>query len=597
MSAEEIYNQRYKKHLAEAEILKNKSFKLSLGRLGYFVAAIGLLIFLFNWNFWFGIIGIFILLPLFHQLIQYHVKIQKAETHHRNLASVNNLEHQFVTKQDYSTFYDGNEFLDPMHNYADDFDLFGPYSIFQFLNRCNSQLGYESLANALLHPSVESEIVDKQKAIEDLKLKIDWRQDLQAHGMGLSDKAKDRKDLLDWLDEEDYIRENALLKIGLYVIPLLTIIGFVALFYYYGPVLCLLAFLPAGLLLKKYLNQINQTHSRVNKSDEVLKKYGQLIGLIEEENFNSALLKKLQAPFILSGSKASEQLSKLSYAITQLNVRNNPFSFLFNIFGLWDFHWIHRLEKWKKQHGSNLKSWIEILAQFEMYSSLANFAYNNPNFIFPKVESGLSSLQASELGHPLIPEKDRVCNDLDMPLKDHIRLITGSNMGGKSTFLRTVGINMVLAMAGSVVCAKTLAFPLRKIYSSMRTRDALSENTSSFYAELKRLKVILDAAESEGPIFFLLDEILKGTNSKDRHTGSKALIKQLISSSSAGLISTHDLELGTMEKEMNGQLENWCFEVDVQDGELSFEYKIKPGVSKSFNATQLMKDIGIKIDS
>ena len=287
-------------------------------------------------------------------------------------------------------------------------------------------------------------------------------------------------------------------------------------------------------------------------------------------------------------------IQRLSYIIGQLNVRYNFFAIFLNLFALWDLQWVYQLERWKAQHQGAMPKWFNALAEIEALSSLATLYYNNPEWTFPRLtEEDL--LVAEALGHPLIHRDQRVCNDLHMPTDAHIKLITGSNMAGKSTFLRTAGLNIVLAMAGAPVCARRLQLPFLRVYTSMRTQDALHESTSSFYAELKRLKFIIEAVERREKVYFLLDEILKGTNSRDRHTGSKALIQQLIQSGGGGLIATHDLELGQLEAQYDGAIENLCIEVQTRNGELIFDYKLKKGVSQSFNATQLMRKMGIKI--
>ena len=590
------YTKRHEEFKSIAETLKDRSFKFSVIRLVVFVVAIGVFFLAFKYHPIAGMVAVVLFLLGFYKLIQTHIKIQETERHNRQLSVVNEWEANVVKEHDYHFFENGIRYLDPKHPYSDDMDLFGDHSLFQYLNRANSLKGQTRLAESLLRPKSYEEIESIQHAIEELKGKLGWRQNLQAYGLDLEDQPEDFDNLMTWLEEEDFLRNNTFIKIAKWIIPIIGVLGIVAIFYYTeNLLLSLVALIPAGLILKKYLEQVNDHHNRVEASEKVLHKYKDLISTIEAESFEAALLNKHKKEFILNGELASKKLKRFSYLIRQLNVRNNPFSFLFNIFGLWDLHWVLKLEEWRFTNKEYLKKWFSAMAEFEYLSSFANFAYNKKDYIFPKVDANFKNLEANELGHPLIKDGQRVANDIEMPMDAHIRLITGSNMGGKSTFLRTMGLNMVLAMAGSVVCAKKLNMPIRPIYSSMRTRDDLSENTSSFYAELKRLKVILDAAEQDGPIFFLLDEILKGTNSVDRHTGSKALIHQLIKSTSAGLISTHDLELGIMESQMDGHLENWCFEVEVDHGKLDFDYKIKRGVSKSFNATQLMKDIGIRI--
>jgi DNA mismatch repair ATPase MutS len=291
----------------------------------------------------------------------------------------------------------------------------------------------------------------------------------------------------------------------------------------------------------------------------------------------------------------SQRIDRLSYIISQLNARYNAFVILLNLFGLWDLQWVLRLERWKEDQQTALPVWFDTLAQFEALSSLATTVYNNPDWVFP-VFTEKKQLAANALGHPLLRADQRVTNEVTLPTEGHIKLLTGSNMAGKSTFLRTVGLNIVLANVGMAVCAEKMELPKLQVYTSMRTQDALHESTSSFYAELKRLKIIIEAVEQEENVFFLLDEILKGTNSRDRHTGSKALIHQLIEQGGGGIVATHDLELGSLEAQYSGKIENWCMEVAIEDGQLDFDYKIKKGVSQSFNATVLMQQMGIRIE-
>jgi DNA mismatch repair ATPase MutS len=253
------------------------------------------------------------------------------------------------------------------------------------------------------------------------------------------------------------------------------------------------------------------------------------------------------------------------------------------------------LSKWKDTYQKDIDQWIWALSEMETLVSLSCLAHNNPEWCYPIIDNKHLSLNTRSAGHPLLHPRTRINNDLNMSIENHIRLITGSNMAGKSTFLRAIGCNIVLANAGSVCCAESFTLPKLSLFSSMRSNDALEESTSGFYAELKKLKRIIDVVSNKEHCFFLIDEVLKGTNTKDRHLGSVALIKQLIENPSAGLVSTHDLELASLEETTKGQVENWCFEVDVDGDKLSFDYRIKRGVSQSFNATHLMRNMGIKI--
>jgi DNA mismatch repair ATPase MutS len=262
---------------------------------------------------------------------------------------------------------------------------------------------------------------------------------------------------------------------------------------------------------------------------------------------------------------------------------------------MWDFIWMWRLESWKKTMSGNIGQVLNAAAEFEALSSLAAFQYANPTYAVPHISGRLFEFDAEELSHPLIFSPSRTANSIAFQGAGHTALITGSNMSGKSTFLRAVGVNMVLAFTGTAVCAKRLSVFPAQVYTSMRTEDNLAENTSSFYAELKRLKILLDLTQTGQPVYFFLDEILKGTNSHDRHQGAMALIRQLHQRQAAGFVSTHDLELGNMEQELPGSVQNFSFNSYFEDGQLRFDYTLRPGICQSFNASQLMRQMGIEL--
>ncbi|NRB63727.1 MAG: hypothetical protein HRU40_12010 [Saprospiraceae bacterium] len=410
--------------------------------------------------------------------------------------------------------------------------------------------------------------------------------------MGTEDKQEHLSLLQQWLQRPYYLLPLRWLPPALLILPLLTI----AAVFYYFPILpwyiIILFLIPNAMLLRRFLDRINQTHQKTSHAEAALSRYAFLVSHLRNMHPKDAqILITAQQNLNQDAGKA---IRRLSYLISQLNVRYNAFAIIFNLFGLWDLHWVYRLEKWKKTNKEKLPVWFDQLAEIEALISLATTAYNNPSWVFPTFHQE-AHLHGKNIGHPLLANDKRITNDLNMPTTGHIKLITGSNMAGKSTYLRTVGLNIVLARSGSVVCASAFRLPPLQVYTSMRTQDALHESTSSFYAELKRLKFIIEAVEHQDHIFFLLDEILKGTNSNDRHTGSKALIRQLIKQGGGGLIATHDLELGSLESQYNGAIENLCMEVRIENDQLFFDYKIHPGVSQSFNATLLMKNMGIKI--
>ncbi|MCB0569170.1 MAG: hypothetical protein KDC66_05380 [Phaeodactylibacter sp.] len=598
----EQYLQRAEAFESAADVLKKKYNRYSLVRLLFFVAAAGTAIYL--WAAVHALAGaLFILafLYTFYRFILWHQAIQEDERHQRRLAQVNHWEAACIDG-DFSAFEAGEAFIDAHHPNSLDLDLFGPWSFFQYTNRAGTALGRQQLAAYLLRPAAPASILERQQAVAELSKILDWRQHFQAYGLDADDSPQHLELLKQWLSSPPFLLHNRWMVLAIHLSPLWTLAA-LALWAYFLPwYWAILFFLPPAWLLKRTKEQVDKAHLQTAAAEQTLAHYAKLIRHIEGQAFQSPLLQQLHAAFGQGAMRASRPIARLSYIISQLNTRYNFFAIFLNLGGLWDLQWAYRLEQWKEKMASRLPAWFEAMAGFEALSSFANLYHNNPDWAFPTLHDE-PAVVAREVGHPLIAREKRVCNDISIPTDGHIKLITGSNMAGKSTFLRTVGLNLAMAMSGAPACARQLALPPLMVYTSMRTQDALHESTSSFYAELKRLKFIIEAIEAaagkrppELQAFFLLDEILKGTNSTDRHTGSKALIRQLIRSRGSGLIATHDLELGQLEATAGGAIENLCIEVEIQDGKLYFDYKLKKGVSRSFNATLLMQQMGIKIE-
>ena len=590
----EIYQKRAIEFAQTAIELKEKYNRFSIIRLIVFFAALFIAVFIFSKsNLFFCIIFLVCFLIGFSKFVFWHRAILDSSNHHQFLANINQ-EEIAALDHDYQSFGSGAQFIDPMHPNTVDMDIFGEYSLFQYINRTSTAIGEQALANFLSYPTTTTEITDRQKAIKELYPKLDWRQNFQATGRVTEDDASHLKMLTNWLADAPFISNNQWLKIALIFVPIWMLIGMSLAIYNLSWQIAIFFMLVPGFIIYKTIERVNETHNRTTNAEKMLSFYAKLIERIENETFTSKKLVKLKENFTTNKQKASVQIQKLSYIIGQLNVRYNAFAAFFNLAGLWDLQYVYKLEKWKAVNKNELPKWFAALEEFEALNSFATLYYNNQEWIFPTISED-TQLTGIGLGHPLIHRSKRITNDFLSPTQAHIKLVTGSNMAGKSTFLRTVGVNIILAMAGSVVCAKEFSSPILQVFTSMRTQDALHESTSSFYAELKRLKVIIQAVEQDNNIYFLLDEILKGTNSKDRHTGSRALIEQMIKSKGAGIIATHDLELGGMETNANGAIENLCMEVAVENGQLRFDYKLEKGVSKSFNATILMKEMGINI--
>jgi len=588
---------QYKK---EAEASSAYATRFALIRLVYFFGAIALAVFVFSKSI-LGVVLLSIVLLLgFGFMIRYHLQIQSKTNFLKALEQVNRNEVN-IMERNMTGLDDGQNFLNPLHPYALDLDLFGPYSFFQFFNRGKTALGQKAFADYLLVPADTGTIVKRQEAIKELSTNLEWRQKYLALGIQQKNNDQDLKLLNTWLDSEDYVKTVSWIPFVFFVMPLIFLVG-VYLCGFSGilPLPAILAFWAIPMLvLRKFVIRINETHRQTSKAGDVLKSYGKLMEAIEAEKFQSEHLVRLQQFLKKDQEFASGVVRKLGYIISQLEVRNNAFAIILNIIGLWDLYWVYRLELWKEKYKVNIHPWFDAFGEFEALVSYGGLKYNQAHWVFPTIlERG--TFDSKELKHPLIEQDIVVGNDVKIPASAHLKLLTGSNMAGKSTFLRTVGLNIVMGLAGVPVAADEMKLPQLDVFTSMRTQDALHESTSSFYAELKRLKMILEAVEKHNTTgagnqpFFLLDEILKGTNSVDRHTGSKALIEQLISEKAAGIIATHDLDLGQLEEKSNGAIENLCIEVDVENGKLVFDYKLKKGVSKSFNATQLMREMGIK---
>lgn len=589
-----MYSEKIKTYAAAAAQLSKRYNQFSAIRLITFLGGIALVIVSFSYHFGIGLAAALLFLLAFAKFIVWHQNLLSQKRYYEALKDINETELR-IANGNFNGQKTGSEYADPQHPYAIDLDLFGAYSVFQYLNRTATKIGERTFARYLLEPATKTEILERQAAGADLKNRLEWRQDFQAIAHNTEESAEDVTRLLRWLDAAPQFLNRPSFKILKIALPLLFWATVVGLFLGLPYQLAVFIFILNLVIIGQKTKIVNDLHEQTGKAEALLRNYAALLEHLEKATFEAPTLQALQQKMKLGDRSAAASLRRLSYIIQQLNVRYNVFVVLLNGAFFWDWHWVLKLEKWKSEMHEKLPQWFEVLQTFDALITLGTLQYNHPEWVFPTIDDTQEGIEGVALGHCLIQKAKRVSNDLIVPNNGHIKLITGSNMAGKSTFLRTVGLNIVLAMAGCPVCAERLRLPTLTVHTSMRTQDVLHESTSSFYAELKRLKVIIEAVERGEKVFFLLDEILKGTNSLDRHTGSKALITQLIRSKGMGIIATHDLELGAMEAAANGTVENLCIEVAVENDKLIFDYKIKKGVSKSFNATYLMRNMGIKV--
>lgn len=594
MSLHTKYQDRIQSFRTKASLLQQKESRLSVARLGVFLLTLLLFYFAFGISVALAIVLAVTGLSVLAWLIKYHGKVNRERQFFMHLVKINELE-LLVLDGKFHEFPDGSKYIDREHANSYDLDLFGRASLFQFINRTSSEPASNLLAKWLKDPAGVEEIRLRQEAITELASRLDWRQNLIAVGYEYEEAANNPRELLSWLKEGNIFLEKKYLKPLTYGLSTISLIV-AGLTFFFLPTSALVLVLTLNFWLNyRYIKSINKVHQQVSRSFELLQSYTRLIHLIEEEKFSSAKLKAIQQWFKGEVS-ASKEIKLLSRLVNRLDTRLNVMvSVPLNLFFFWDIHYCLGLERWKSRNKACMEKWFETMAEFEVLASFATMAFNNPAWCMPVIQPEYFRIKAEEAGHPLIPPAQRVCNTFEIDGAGKIMLITGSNMSGKSTFLRTCGINMVLAMAGAPVCAKSFEVSHARIFSSMRISDSLEDNTSSFYAELKRLAAIIKQAEKDSNIFLLLDEILRGTNSNDRYIGSVALIKQLISYKTTGILATHDLKLSELQAELPRHIDNYHFDVKINGEELYFDYTISPGICQSLNASLLMKKMGIKI--
>lgn len=589
-----VYEKRVESFKNKKAKIKNHMVFLSFMRFFSFIVLIATVVFIIK-NFNLFRLGLSItVFGFFIFLIIHYLKKAEILKHFKNLIKINSDEKD-VLNYKFSGFFNGENYIDREHAYSFDLDLFGQGSLYQYLNRTVTIVGRDLLANRLLYSKSNKQIIEsQQKAISELSLKIDWRQNFLATGYSCSISNNDNRKIDFWLNKAVFFINKISFKILVIALPIITLSSLVLLIVGVTNYSWFMFFALTQLFIASFfLRRTNKEQRIVSEEISILKNYSKLICLIEDEDFNSELFCNLQNDLITDSVNAKLAFKKLTRIIDAFDTRLNIFlGVILNATLMWDLYSVMRLEKWKQKYGKNIKQWINVIAEFDVYCSLANFAYNNPEFTYPTISNDIV-LNATDLGHPLIPQTQRVNNNFTINKIGEIDIITGANMAGKSTFLRTIGINFILAHNGMPVCATNFEFKIMDLFSGMRTADSLKENESYFYAELKRLKYIIDKLKQGRATLILLDEILKGTNSLDKAKGSWKFVEHLITLKATGIVATHDLTLCDIEKEYPENIRNKCFEVDIDGQKISFDYKLKSGITKNMNASILMKQMGI----
>jgi hypothetical protein len=553
---------------------------------------------IFAWYFWpaagFVFSGILLFTILFIILVFRDADKSAAIKHNKRLIRIN--QHELDAMQHILLGYDdGQIFADPSHAYASDLDLFGNSSLYQYLSRCHAEQSKKLLSDYLKESLPVSTINERQKAAKELSEKQAYCQNLQASALAnpLTKQTEEKLKLCFEAAPVGFLHPFWKWFQNIYpVIPLL-----VTTFYVAGKLsdrrflVCLSVFYLISILISRKTGPALGMLPEVEPEIEGIRK--QFI-LLETEKFRSGFLQSLQRRLKPPDyNSTSAAISEFVDILKKIDWRSNLLvNLILQLFFVWDLRLVISLNEWKKKNKNQFKEWFLVIAEMEVSVSLASLVHNEPEWCFPEVDENYFHLAAEQIGHPLLPATSRVPSDFALEGIGKIALITGSNMAGKSTFLRSLGVNTVLALMGAPVCARQMSLSQVKLMSSMRVADNLAENTSTFYAELKKIQYIIESVNKKEKVFILLDEVLRGTNSADRHKGSKALVRQLLQNATVAVMATHDTELAHLES-MNPSVSNYHFEGKIQDDELYFDYKIKPGISESLNATTLMKKIGI----
>ncbi|MBM3762284.1 MAG: DNA mismatch repair protein MutS [Acidobacteria bacterium] len=493
----------------------------------------------------------------------------------------------------------GESHRPPEHLYASDLDLFGQGSLFELLCRARTRMGESTLAHWLLNPAPPVVITARQQSIEELTPALDLREDLAV----IAAKTKPLKvnSLESWgeapatpLDHAPRPLYRAISLLGLFGALALAadILGAnipnLRLFYLPIAILC-------GITLFRFKAQIDRVLHAAEGASYEIALLAAVLARIEKETFQTSHLITLRARLDIAGDPPSRRIAKLRFWMDMADSRDHFLVKLFGFFILYDFHLAAALEDWRKQSGPAMRRWIEAVGEIEALSSLANYRYENPTLIFPTITTTSPTFKATRLTHPLMPAHQAVPNDIHLNPSAQVLVISGSNMSGKSTLMRTVGTNAVLALAGAPVSAATLEISTLTIGASISTHDSLQNNTSRFYAEILRLRDIMHQAKGPTPMLFLIDEVLSGTNSHDRRIGAAAILKGLVESNAIGLASTHDLALTQIAEDLKPRASNVHFEDQLVDGKMHFDYKMQPGIVTHSNAIALMRAVGLEV--
>ncbi len=583
----DFYSNEIVKNQEKLSKAKRKLFWLSTLRLFIFLIAVAGTYFF--WEKTGLVTGIIVgSITLFLFLISRYTDAQYERDKLKALIAVNEVEIA-VLQRNYADLPDGHKFKDSNHAFSQDIDLFGTGSFYQYSNRTALEQGSKKFAAILTANSIAA-IPDKQEAIKELGGLPAWRQEFTAIANLVKVEVSHRI-VSNWLKQYQRFIPQIMRSLPL-IFSLISVVAFWSFYMGWLNEWGLIAWFFLGLgITGTYLKKVSQLSARATQSLSTFQQYEKLISKLEKQPFESKILIEKRAIILREGKRTSTILKDFAGILNAIDQRNNLIIGIFgNAFLLWDLRQSYRLEKWIAKYGAEVEDWFDTIAFFDAYNSLGNFAFNHPTYAYPKIISTNSVINAKNAGHPLLDPEKSVANHMDIN-REQFFIITGANMAGKSTFLRTVALQLVMANSGLPVCASEMEYGPMKLITSMRTTDSLADDESYFFSELKRLKYIVDQME-EDTYFIILDEILKGTNSTDKAIGSQKFVERMVASYSTGIIATHDLSLCEISERLP-QVQNYYFDADIIADELHFDYKFKKGICKNMNASFLLRKMKI----
>lgn len=583
----DFYKQQIEIHAAELQNLKRKLALSSTIRLLVFLAAC------FGVYFFFGntkvIIAVLVLtIVAFIYLVSKHSGLQYKRDLKKALIAQNETELEVLNRA-FNHLPAGEKYKDPLHFYSQDIDLFGRGSFFQYLNRTALESGSDFLAKLFTENRIDS-IPKKQEAIKEISEKAQWRQQFSAIASLVKTEVAERE-VTDWLKTYKAFVPRWIKPFSI----VFTVISVTLMLLNYFDLLSgyvtagwfIAGFTISGVFQKKVSNLTTHT-SRMQSTFE---QYYKLILEIENESFSTEILSEKRNAIIQSKTKTSTLVKQFARYLDVLGQGDIMiFGAIVNGFTLRNLRQCYNIEKWIQSHKESVPLWFETITFFDAYNSLGNFNFNHPNYIFPEINNEVPVLKVKGAGHPLLKEETMIRNDFQIDSEEFF-IVTGANMAGKSTFLRTVSLQIVMGNIGLPVCAEKAEYNPIKLITSMRTTDSLTDDESYFFSELKRLKFIVDEIKTDR-YFIILDEILKGTNSTDKAIGSRKFVEKLVASNSTGIIATHDLSLCVAAQELP-EVKNYFFDAIIENDELFFDYTFKPGICQNMNASFLLKKMEI----